>query len=148
KKYDGYAYIEAIKTYERVADKGYKSEDLFKKLGNSYYFNSDFEDAAKWYTELFAMNPSPEAEYYYRYAQCLKSTGQTDKANKILQEFNAKYKNDSRGQLYKENLNYLDQIKANSGRYKIEEAGINSKYSDYGSFVYDNKIYFASARDT
>ncbi|SHG25243.1 OmpA family protein [Flavobacterium johnsoniae] len=148
KKYDGYAYIDAIKTYERVADKGYKSEDLFKKLGNSYYFNSEFESAAKWYGELFAINTSPEAEYYYRYAQSLRSTGQTDKANKIMNEFNAKYKNDTRGKLYKEDVNYLDEIKANSGRYKIEDAGINSKYSDYGSFVYNNKIYFASARDT
>jgi outer membrane protein OmpA-like peptidoglycan-associated protein/tetratricopeptide (TPR) repeat protein len=148
KKYDSYAYIDAIKTYERVAEKGYKSEDMFKKLGNSYYFNSDFDGAAKWYGELFAMNTSVEPEYYYRYAQSLKSTGQIDKANKILSEFNAKFKNDNRGKLYKEDVNYLDQIKANSGRYTIEDAGINSKYSDYGSFVYDNKIYFASARDT
>lgn len=148
KKYDNYAYIDAIKTYERIAEKGYKSEDMFKKLGNSYYFNSEFDGAAKWYSELFAMNTNLEPEYYYRYAQSLKSTGQTDKANKILAEFNAKFKNDDRGKLYKENVNYLDQIKANSGRYKIEDAGINSKYSDYGSFVYDNKVYFASARDT
>ncbi|MXO07495.1 OmpA family protein [Flavobacterium sp. HBTb2-11-1] len=148
KNYDQYAYVDAIKTYERLADKGYKSEDLFKKLGDSYYFNSDYENAAKWYGELFTMNPSPEAEYYYRYAQSLKSKGETDKADKILAEFNSLYKNDSRGKLYRQNGNYLDQIKANSGRYQIEDAGINSKYSDYGSFVYDNKIYFASARDT
>ena len=148
KNYNSYAYIDAIKTYERVADKGYKSEDMFKKLGNSYYFNSDFEGAAKWYGELFAMNPSPEAEYYYRYAQSLKSVGQIDKANKLMAEFSAKFNNDSRGKLYKEDTNYLNQIKNNSGRYKIEDAGINTKYSDYGSFVYNNKIYFASARDT
>lgn len=148
KNYNSYAYIDAIKTYERVADKGYKSEDMFKKLGNSYYFNSDFEGAAKWYGELFAMNPSPEAEYYYRYAQSLKSIGQIEKANKMLAEFSAKFNNDSRGKLYKEDSNYLNQIKNNSGRYKIEDAGINTKYSDYGSFVYNDKIYFASARDT
>lgn len=148
RKYDSYAYIDAIKTYERVANKGYKSEDMFKKLGNSYYFNSDFEGAAKWYGELFAMNTTVEPEYYYRYAQSLKSTGQIDKANQIQSEFNTKFKNDNRGKLYNGAVNYLDEIKANSGRYKIEDAGINSKYSDYGSFVYDNKIYFASARDT
>ena len=148
KKYDNYAYVDAIKTYEKVANKGYKSEDMFKKLGNSYYFNSEFDGAAKWYGELFAMNTTPEPEYYYRYAQSLKSIGQTDKANKLLDEFNAKYKNDNRGKLYKEDKNYLNQIKANSGRYKIEDAGINSKYSDYGTIVYNNKVYFASARDT
>ncbi len=148
KKYNNYAYVDAIKTYEKVASKGYKSEEMFKKLGNSYYFNSEFDGAAKWYGELFAMNTNVEPEYYYRYAQSLKSTGQLDKANKILDEFNIKYKGDNRGKLYKEDVNYLDQIKANSGRYKIEDAGINSKYSDYGSFVFNNKLYFASARDT
>ncbi|OXG00533.1 WD40 repeat protein [Flavobacterium araucananum] len=148
RKYESYAYIDAIKTYERVANKGYKSEDMFRKLGNSYYFNSDFEGAAKWYAALFDMTTNVEPEYYYRYAQSLKSIGQTDKANKLLVAFHTKFKNDNRGKLYIDDLNYLDEIKANSGRYKIEDAGINSKYSDYGSFVYDNKIYFASARDT
>lgn len=147
KKYNNYAYVDAIKTYEKVADKGYKSEEMFKKLGNSYYFNSDFAGAAKWYGELFAMNSNVEPEYYYRYAQSLKSIGETKKANRILGEFNIKNKTDNRAKLYK-NANYLDQIKANSGRYNIENAGINSKYSDYGSFVHNNKLYFASARDT
>ncbi|MNQ28026.1 Outer membrane porin F precursor [compost metagenome] len=148
KKYEKYAYIDAIKTYEIVANKGYKSEEMFKKLGNAYYFNSDFEGAAKWYGELFAITTGIEPEYYYRFGQSLKSIGQTDKANTILQQFNSKNTNDSRAKLYQENRNYLDEIKANSGRYIIENAGINSKYSDYGTIVHDNKIYFASARDT
>lgn len=147
-KYDNYAYVDAIKIYEKVAQKGYKSTDVFKKLGNSYYFNSEFEQASKWYEELFAMNTDLEPDYYYRYAQSLKSAGQREKANKILNEFNVKYQNDNRGKLYKADINYLDQIKKNSGRYKIEDAGVNSKYSDYGSIVYHNKLYFASARDT
>ena len=148
KKYDKYAFIDAIKTYERVANKGYKSEEMFKKLGNSYYFNSKFENAAKWYSELYAMSNNLEAEYYYRYAQSLKSIGETDKANKILEEFYAKDKKDSRGKLFKMDENYISQIKNNSGRYKIEDAGVNSPYSDYGSFKYMDKLYFTSARDT
>ncbi|MWB96785.1 OmpA family protein [Flavobacterium sp. GA093] len=148
KKYDKYAFIDAIKTYERVANKGYKSEEMFKKLGNSYYFNSKFENAAKWYSELYAMSNNLEAEYYYRYAQSLKSIGETDKANKILEEFYAKDKKDSRGKLFKMDENYISQIKNNSGRYKIEDAGVNSPYSDYGSFKYRDKLYFTSARDT
>ena len=137
-----------IKTYEKVALKGYKSEDMFRKLGDSYYFNSEFEGAAKWYGELFAMNTNIESEYYYRYAQSLRATGQIDKADKMMNEFTSKFENDTRGKLYKENPNYMDLIKENSGRYKIEDAGINSKYSDYGASVYNNKLYFTSARDT
>lgn len=148
KKYDSYAYIDVIQTYEKVALKGYKSEDMFKKLGNSYYFNANYESASKWYGELFAMNPNVESEYYFRYAQSLKSTGELQKSNQLMAEFYTKSQNDSRGKLYNKTSNYLDEIKANSGRYNIEDSRINSKYSDYGTFVYDNKIYFASARDT
>lgn len=148
KKYDNYAYIDAIKTYERVVEKGYKSADMFQKLGNSYYFNSDYDNAAKWYGELFAMTSDEAPEYYYRYAQCLKATGQTDKANEIMAKFDQKSGNDTRAKLSKKGINYLDAIKANSGRYKVEDAGINSKYSDYGSSFYLDKLVFASARDT
>ncbi|WP_281337351.1 OmpA family protein [Flavobacterium eburneipallidum] len=148
KNYNTYAYIDAIKTYERVAEKGYKSVDMFQKLGNAYYFNSELEKAAKWYGELFAMAPDQEPEYLYRYAQSLKSIGKTDKANEIMEQFQQKSGNDKRGDLFEKNKNYLDVIKANSGRFKIEDAGINSKYSDYGSSFYGNKLVFASARDT
>ena len=148
KKYDNFAYIDAIKTYERVAEKGYKDENMFRKLGNSYYFNGELEKAAKWYGELFAMNQQQEPEYIYRYAQSLKSIGENDKADAMLDTFRQKSGNDDRAKLYEKNKNYLEIIKANSGRYKVEDAGINSKYSDYGSAFYNNKLVFSSARDT
>jgi outer membrane protein OmpA-like peptidoglycan-associated protein/tetratricopeptide (TPR) repeat protein len=148
KKYDRYAYIDAIKTYERIADKGYKDEKMFQKLGNAYYFNAELEKAEKWYSELFAMNPDQEPEYYYRYSQCLKSVGQYGKADAMMTAFNKKSGNDTRAQLFDKNKDYLAQIKANSGRYNIEDAGINSAFSDYGSSFYNNKLIFASSRDT
>lgn len=148
KKYDSYAYINAIKTYERVAEKGYKSADMFQKLGNAYYFNAELEQAAKWYGELFAMTSEVEPVYYYRYAQSLRSIGENKKANEMLEKFNQLSGNDSRGGLFLKNVNYLEAIKNNSGRYKVEDAGINSQYSDYGTAVTLNKIVFASARDT
>ena len=149
RSYDNYAYIDAIKTYEMVAEKGYKSVDMFKKLGNSYYFNAELEKAARWYGELFAINTTElEPEYYFRYAQSLRSVGQNEKANELLKLFDQKSGNDSREKLFMKNMNYLDAIKANSGRYRIEDAGINSVYSDYGTALYSNEVVFASARDT
>ncbi|TDE00752.1 OmpA family protein [Flavobacterium hiemivividum] len=148
KKYDNYAFVDAIKTYERVAEKGYKSADMFQKLGNAYYFNGKLEAAAQWYGELFAMTSEVEPAYYYRYAQSLRSIGENEKANQIMEKFDKMSGNDSRGELFAKNENYMDAIKANSGRYNVENAGINSPYSDYGTTMYDNKIVFASARDT
>ena len=87
---DKYAYINVIKTYERVAEKGYKSVDLFKKLGNAYYFNKELEKAAKWYGELFELCADVEPEYYHQYAKCLIFIGQLDKANEVLQKLKQK----------------------------------------------------------
>lgn len=142
KKYTNLAYIDAIKTYERVAQKGYQSADMYKKIGNSYYFNSELESAAKWYSQLFAMNTDVEPEYYFRYSQSLQSIGENQKANEMQQLFRQKIG------ITDKSMNYLEQIKANSGRYQIENAGINSQYSDYGTAKYGNKIVFATARDT
>lgn len=148
KQYDRYAYVDAITTYERVAERGYKDEKMFQKLGNAYYFNAELEKAAKWYTELFAMNSEQDPEYYYRYSQSLKAVGDYAKADKMLEVFNKKSGNDQRAKLFEKNKDYLAEIKANSGRFDIEDAGINSAFSDYGSSFLGNKLVFASARDT
>lgn len=148
KEYDKFAYVDAIKTYERLFDKGYTSVDLLEKLGNSYYFNADFEKAAKWYGELFKLSQEVDPEYYYRYAQSLKAIKDYEKADAMMAKFEQKSGNDLRSKLASSQKDYLAEIKKNSGRYTIENAGINSKYSDYGSSFYKNKVIFASARDT
>lgn len=147
-KYDKYAYIDAVAVYEKVAEKGYKDEKMFQRLGNAYYFNGELTKAAKWYTQLFAINNVQESEYLYRYAQCLKAEGNYDKADKMLEEFNKKVSTDRRGILFESNKNYLEVIKANSNRFEIADAGINSVLSDYGSTIFNDKLVFASARDT
>jgi len=147
KQYDDYAYVDAIKIYERVAEKGYKDEKMFQKLGNAYYFNAELALAAKWYGELFAMNQDQEPEYFFRYSQALKSIGDYAAANKMLEQFIAKSVNDKRAQLFQNNKNYLEEIKANSGRFNITDVGINSEYSDFGSAFFQNKLIFASSRE-
>ena len=147
KEYQELAYIDAIKIYENVAEKGYKSVDLFQKLGNAYYFNGQLPKANKWYTELFLLNQIVDSEYYYRYSQTLKSVGDYDGADKMLNAFNRINGNDSRAKLYEANKDYYAVIKANSGRYVIETLDINSNLSDYGTSFLDDKIVFTSTRE-
>jgi len=148
KEYDKFAYVDAIKTYERIFAKGYKSQDMLEKLGDSYYFKADLDNAAKWYGELFAFTQEVAPEYYYRYSQALKAVKDYKKADEMLAKFNQKSGNELRAKLATAQKNYLDQIKKNSGRYTVENAGINSQYSDYGSAFFNNKVIFTSARDT
>lgn len=148
KEYDKLAYIDAVKTYERIYNKGYKSPDMLLKIGNGYYFNAELEKANKWYDELYATNPEQEPEFYFRFAQTLRATKDYAKADAMMAKFSEKSGNDARAQLFSKNRDYLAEIKNNSGRYKIENAGINTKYSDYGPAFMGTKVIFSSARDT
>ena len=148
KYYDKFAYVDAVKTYEKVAEKGHKSVEVFQKLGNAYYFQSKLEEANKWYTKLFAMNQEVESELYFRYAQTLKAVGDYKKADQMMEKFYQKSGTDNRARIAKSQKDYLAEIKKNSGRYRIQNAGINSEFSDYGTAFYKDELVFASARDT
>ncbi|MBZ4036814.1 OmpA family protein [Flavobacterium sp. 17A] len=148
KKYDDYAYVDAIKAYKRIVKKGSYDEKVVQRLANSYYFTADLRNAEKWYETLFKINKEQLPEYLYRYAQSLKSVGHYEKADEILQIFNQKAASENRATLVRNEKNYLAEIKSNSGRFEIGDAGVNSDFSDYGGTVYDNKIIFTSARDT
>ncbi|MFB9076697.1 OmpA family protein [Flavobacterium procerum] len=146
KEYNDYAFADAISMYEKAAANGYQDEKMFQRLGNAYYFNAELAKAAGWYEKLFALNPKQEPEYYYRYAQSLKTTGDYAKADKMLNEFNKITNTDSRGILFENNKNYLEQIKLNSGRFEISPTNINSEHSDFGSAFLNNSLVFTSAR--
>jgi hypothetical protein len=88
KKMGDYEYIDVVKTYARVTEKGYKSIFMLKKVCNAYFFSDDFEKAVKCYAELFALTTDLEPEYYYRYAISLKAIGEDKKASENLKIYN------------------------------------------------------------
>ncbi len=92
-KQDKYAYISMIDIYKNIAKKGYKSVDLFKKVGNAYYYEDELKFAAKWYTELFDLTEKVESEYLYRYSRSLRSIGDKNKADEMLEKYNEKSNN-------------------------------------------------------
>ena len=90
KTVEKYAFVNVTKTYERIAEKGYKSIDLFQKLGNAFYSDLNMPKAAKWYGELFAMTTDLDAIYYDQYAKSLFAIGENEKANTIVAKLNNK----------------------------------------------------------
>lgn len=148
KEYGLFAYVDAIKTYERLFSKGYKSADMLEKLGNSYYFKGDLQNAAKWYGELHSLNTNLTPEIYYRYAQSLKAIKDYHNADLMMAKFSQMNANDQRAKLASGQKDYLEVIKKNSGRYNMEDTEINTEYSDFGSSFFGDKIVFSSARNS
>lgn len=146
KKYEGYSYIDAIAIYEKVAEKGHISVELFQKLGDSYYFNGMLDKSKVWYDKLFQMeNQTFDPEYYFRYSQSLKAVKAYKEADKMMEKFYA-LTNDYRGELYVKNKLYLVDINNSLDKFTITDAGINSEFSDYGGYFKDTKMYFVSNR--
>lgn len=153
KEYQTLAYIDAIKIYERIAKKGYTNADMLKKLANAYYFNGKLSEANQWYQELFEgtyIDKDKEiipSEYYYRYAQTLKSVEHYEKSMQMMEEFLKLEKNDSRGKLFAANKDYLEKIEDKKELYDIRLLSINSIYSDYGATILGKDLIFTSARN-
>ncbi len=149
KKFNKFAYIDAQKILQKVAQEGYRSKDLFQKLGDSYYFNADYINSNVWYAELmidYINDVTPE--YYFRYAQSLKSVQRYDESDQMMSKFYASKGKDSRAERYQNQPDYLRAINFQSGRYKVKNIKANSAYSDFGPAYYGKELVFASSRDT
>lgn len=146
-QYDEYSFSPAIDIYKKVLDKGYVSSDLLKRLGNSYYFNAKYEEAANVYKKLVEAFPDgTEPDYIFRYAQSLKTLGDYEGSAKVMAKFKEMTSVSDDNDFYDED--YLAKIEENSGRYDIKPFGYNSKYSDFAASFYEQGLIFSSDRDT
>ncbi|WP_299397527.1 OmpA family protein [uncultured Gelidibacter sp.] len=146
--YEQLNYVNAQKIYLDVAARGHESEELFTKLGNTYYFNAQYDEAVKWYERLFQFNANPKEDIVYlRYSQALKATGQLEKAAKYYDTYVVK--NGSKMHL-RNTIDYEKLIEKNSGRYNMEtlERLYDEKKISFGNFKLGNTLYYSSTNDT
>jgi outer membrane protein OmpA-like peptidoglycan-associated protein len=139
------SYVSAIQIYERLANKGMGSEQIYEKLGDANYFNANYVQAEQWYTKRYELKGTFPKEFLYRYGQSLKSAGKNDQSTQIM----AQYAKENPTQLRtKSQLQAKAQqsIKKGSDVFTVENINTNSKYSDYSSTIKGDTIIFASAR--
>jgi len=88
KKFQEYAFMDAITSYEELVKQGFSAQEIYESLGNANYFNANYEEAANWYGKLVNLKDATiDKEYLYRYAQVLKSTGNYEKSDRIMERF-------------------------------------------------------------
>jgi len=149
--YSEYSFRLAQDIYEKLVEGGVRDAEIYKRLGNTYYFNAEYTDAAKWYGELVNQFESEVgADYYFRYAQALRSTGNYELADQMMERFTgmSRAMADARASLYEAGRDYMAEIEANSGRYDTAAFGHNSRYSDFAPTFYKSGLLFSSDRDT
>lgn len=136
-------YQTAAASYERLVQKGDSSVEVLFKLGDAYYYNSNYVKANNWYVKSYAKNKQLTANQFHRFIQTLKSVGNKEESNRVMDAFSQAFPQDLR---VKNNVN--------SGKYFQNPlqvtvknlTTINSSYSDYGATIYKDSLMFSSAR--
>jgi len=151
KEFSAYNYIDARNIYLEVVADGFSSQDIYEKLGDSYYFNAELAEASKWYAKLYyEYRDTMQPEYLFRYSQTLKNVGSYDAADKVMHAFNsATGRKENRSAIFLEKPDYLKLIEMQSGKFEIANLPLNTKFSDFGpSFLQNDALIFASSRGT
>lgn len=140
KFFNNYAYIKASEFYENAYNKGDDSEHVLTRLGDCYYNNSNSEKAAYWYKLALEKYPKLNTEYVLKYVQTQQSLGNYDEVDKWLTSLNESKRKNS------EEIKAL--ISTEQTFVDIKNLELNSEFSDFGAIVYNNKMFFASSRNT
>ena len=91
KDFDRYEYIDAREIYLKVVEDGYASAQIYENLGDTYYWNSDYGNAAKWYNKLISEFPEDtDVSYFYRASQANKSINNSENAKRYMDMYIAR----------------------------------------------------------
>jgi outer membrane protein OmpA-like peptidoglycan-associated protein/tetratricopeptide (TPR) repeat protein len=144
--FESYQYVSAIDAYLQLVDDKNVDQHVYQNLADSYYQIFNATEAAKWYEKV--IQGTADAETYYRYAQCLKSLGKYEEANKQMDKFANLLPNDERAKAHKANPNYLTSLNTAKALFSVENTSFAvDKSNDFGPFLTnDNDLYFVSTR--
>ncbi|RVT75272.1 flagellar motor protein MotB [Flavobacterium sufflavum] len=137
-------YSEAIPLYEKILN-GNRSFEVVKNLADSYYYTNDYANAQRHYRFLISRFPeAATAEYYFRYSQTLKASGNYEESNKVMRDYFLSTNNQKAiEKLEKENL-VLENISALGNRFEIKNMVINTPNSEFGATQYTDKLVFSA----
>lgn len=134
-------YTKAAELYSKLITDENTDPQLLKRVADSYYYISNFEKAAESYKILLEKyKESTDNSYIFKYAQCLKATGNTAEANKWMRI----YEKDVPETVYKANIDKLENIKNQGNKFEIKNLDVNTAQSDFGATEFNNQLVFTS----
>ncbi|SHH50916.1 OmpA family protein [Winogradskyella jejuensis] len=152
KFYKSYSYIKAIELYKEVVKKGDSSMHVLTRLGDAYYNNTQTEESALWYgLAVDKYERKIDNEYIFKYIQSLVSIKDYEKAELWVAKLREKQDKDTDDNRFiQDNFDIYKISKQDNDRRVVNlyNVDFNTDKSDFGSYVKDNTLYFASSRDT
>lgn len=135
--YENRAYIEAAEIYSELP----KTAANLEKLGDCYYFNSEFDRAYKAYKQVYDLKKDAELteEFYFKYFDVLKGTRKYEESDEISSlHLNNPINTKSFKSLLKRIIPY---------EYEIKNLTEDIGGSNFGVGIYGDKIVFSSTKN-
>lgn len=146
--YKEFAYKKASELYESIYKKGDNSYLVLSRLADAQYFNFEFTKAEKYYAKLMELHEeNVSSKHLFRYSQVLKTNGKIAESDAWLLKLKGENSSDSRVKSLENNKDYFAEYSNTKKTYiNIHNVSSNTKYSDFGGFIYDDALYFASTK--
>ncbi len=143
--FNKFSFVKAAKVYRELLQNNYNKDYAVRRLADCYAYLRDPRNASRFYKNAVKQKNVP-VEYYYKYAQSLRGMKKYDESQVWLQRYK-----DSGGVVtsndFSKNTNFITSVFGAKQQYFLDRIRFNSKYSDFGAFEHNGKVYFASARD-
>ena len=139
-------YSDAIPLYEKVRTKN-QTVEVIQKLGDCYYYTNDYEKAREQYALL--VNSSAKElneEFYFRYAQTLKTKGNYTEAEKVMRNFFVASNNSEALKKMDSDIKNLKNVTAIGERYNISNLALNTSNSEFGATILGDNLIFAAVK--
>ena len=140
-----FSYAKAIPLYEEMLKGNFNTSHAHKQLAECYLLIRDFNKAMPHFKAIID-NADIPTDYYFKYAMALHSNGQTKEAAKWLRKYKKFNKNDSRVKRFLQDGNFASVVFNSRERYEVKDLPFNTSGSDFGTFLFKGKLYFASTR--
>lgn len=143
--FNKFSFVKAAKVYRELIQNNYNKDYATRQLADCYAYLRDPRNASRYYKSVVKQKNAP-VEYYYKYAQSLRGMKKYDDSQVWLKRFK-----DSGGVVsandFSKDINFITSVFGAKQQYFLDRVRFNSKYSDFGAFEHNDKVYFASSRD-
>ena len=136
--YNNRAYVKAAEIYSQLP----KSAEIYEKLGDCYYYNSQFDKAYKAYQKVYndySLDKKISKTFYFKFFDVLRGTKKYDLADEISTKY-LKDSLDTKAQLEK-------LRKVVPFDYQLYNITSDISGSNFGATIYGDKIIFASTHN-
>lgn len=144
--FDKTFYSEAIPLYENIIQKN-RSVAVVKNLADSYFFTNDYANAQRQYRYLVSrFSTEIGEEYFFRFSQTLKATGDYEEANKVIQDYFVNAKNTQAVANFKKEVTTIENVAAIGNRFEVKNLPINTPNSEFGAVKQGQNLIFSGVK--